>query len=141
MRSTFRVASGLQSTLAASIFRQIFDTLQDETLAFLAGIWDGADPLLQPHDPRRKVALALGRGYLEARQDEAEPTDFQAILPSLLVAVQTVDASLAFDVLKVLRKGLDRKFTAKSRVYGLDTIYGPGSGEFNRLVGSRTLLI
>ena len=86
MRSTFRVASSFQGALAASIFRQIFDILQDETLAFLAGIWDGADPLLQPHDPRRKVALALGRGYLEARQDEAEPTDFQAILPSLLPA-------------------------------------------------------
>ncbi|KAL1725845.1 hypothetical protein EV714DRAFT_255460 [Schizophyllum commune] len=133
MRSTFRVASGFQSTLAASIFRQIFDTLQDETLAFLAGIWDGADPLLQPHDPRRKVALALGRGYLEARQDDAEPTDFQAILPSLLVAVQTVDASLALDVLKVLRQSLERKFTAKSRVYGLDTIYGPGSGKLQYL--------
>ncbi|KAL1745319.1 armadillo-type protein [Schizophyllum fasciatum] len=133
MRSTFRVASGFPSFLAASVFRQVFDTLQDESLAFLAGVWDGADPPLQPHDPRRMAALALGKGYLEARLDDAEPTDFQAILPSLLVAVQTVDAKLAFDVLKVLRRGLERKFTSKSRVYGLDTIYGPGSGKLQYL--------
>ncbi|TRM63291.1 hypothetical protein BD626DRAFT_496170 [Schizophyllum amplum] len=133
MRTVYRVASAFPNALSASILRQLFNTLQDETLAFLAGVWDGADPLLPPKDPRRAAALAFGRVFLEAHQGDADPTDFQAILPSVLVAVQMVDAATAFEVLKVLRKNSDRQFTAKSGVYGMDTIYGPGSGKLQYL--------
>jgi hypothetical protein len=97
----------------------IFISLQDDTLSFLAGVWLDEEPFAVTH----------ASACLDAYEQSQAPVDFQTILPALLTVFAKEDNAhtkrSAARCLKIVRKiSQGQKF---ERVYAFDSIYGFGS--------------
>jgi U3 small nucleolar RNA-associated protein 10 len=105
----------------------LFINIRDDALAFLAGIW--STPSSDEEDGQCRVtSLRHAAAFLEAHNVRNDFVDFQTILPSLIVALQTLDArerEAASDCMAVLFRLTEKRFFT---VYGFDTIYGQNSG-------------
>lgn len=105
--------------------------LRDDIFAFLAGVWTRPNEEASDSDNQQRViALSHAAAYLEANilQEEASAVDFQTILPSLVVALGTLDAHgrrAALECIVLMLTLTSKKFVV---VYAMDTIYGSDSG-------------
>ena len=84
MRTVYHVASSSSSSpvISTALHQALFMNLKDDALAFLAGIWAGADG--RARDDEQPASA-----FLQAHIDENDGVDFQTILPMLLVALSS----------------------------------------------------
>lgn len=98
----------------------LFGNIQDDALAFLTGIW------LTGLDDQDLAALTLSHcvALLEAFKSTSSAVDFQTILPSLLVALQSPSLKIREASLQCLTLMSDSTQGKLERVYAFDSIYG-----------------
>lgn len=124
MRTVYKLANASPSlpALMANILRALFLSLKDDSLIFLMGILAQS----QGVDENRSLCTAALRhaaAFLKAQPN----VDFQAILPSLVIAMQDADSGIREAALECVglmaanNKGMQV-------VYGFDVIYGEDSG-------------
>lgn len=123
-------SSSAAQFLSTSILRALFVNLREQALLFLAGIWctnlrtylDSANLPL--------AALFHGAAFLKAQTaDDDHPQDFQVILPSLLIAMQSGQRavrSAAMDCVAIISQSCSS--TSSVTIYALDSVYGNSSG-------------
>ncbi|KAF8999772.1 hypothetical protein BDQ17DRAFT_1360346 [Cyathus striatus] len=126
VRSIYQLANtpATLPTLSTTLLGSLFVSLKNDALAFLASIWSKVDGEYQDKADIRGIALRHGAAFLEAYILEDNGVDFQTILPSLLVPLQSRDSSIqqaALECLSRLRVLAERKFKS---VYKFDIIYG-----------------
>jgi U3 small nucleolar RNA-associated protein 10 len=130
MRTVYKLVTSTTSPLSTNLFETLFVNLQDDSLAFLAGIWTNTTD-----NEIRRIALSHAVAFLEAHKSKKTSIDFQTVLPSLLVALRSIDAEgkeIVLACISQLALLTEKRFSA---VYGIDTIYGSGSGgEISRRV-------
>jgi U3 small nucleolar RNA-associated protein 10 len=106
-----------------NILRALFDGLKEDALAFLAGVW--TSPTSSDQDVHlHAVALHHASAFLQAYIAAEAGIDFQTILPSLLVALQSQDKAqreAALTCIAHLRQLAERRLLT---VYKFDIIYG-----------------
>ena len=128
-RTIYRITNfWTSSSLTTRILQTLFVGLEDDALAFLAGIWVGSTETIRQDNELRTVALFHAAAFLEVHTSEDSGIDFQTILPALLLALQSpvVDQrQMAFTCIAHLQRSIDHKFKF---VYGFDTIYGKNTG-------------
>lgn len=123
MHALYKFASTAAVPLSTRIFETLIVNFKDDYLAFLGGVWtNSADSEL------RTTSLRHAAAFLEAHNLAEKVIDFQTILPSLLAALQTVDAEGKAAVLECLSQLVRLTKKRFSAVYGMDTIYGDNSG-------------
>lgn len=128
-RTVYRLVPASAPVLTTGILQALFISLQDDVLAFLAGIWTGAVQAIDEDSEIRTVALCHAAAFLQAHIAEGGGVDFQTILPSLLVALQSRDSDrrkIALTCISHLHLLSDWKFVT---LYGFDTIYGKSTSE------------
>ncbi|PPQ90282.1 hypothetical protein CVT25_013107 [Psilocybe cyanescens] len=124
MRSIYQLANASTSVpvLSTTLLQILFVNLKGDALAFLAGIWASGNA--DEYKDSTAIALLHAAAFLEAHLLEDDGVDFQTILPTLLVALQTSDAQIcqgALECISRVRILAERKL---SSVYRFDTIYG-----------------
>ncbi|KAG6857013.1 hypothetical protein H0H87_010685 [Tephrocybe sp. NHM501043] len=134
IRKVYKVAniSSSAPTFTTNVLQSLFIGLKSDALAFLAGIWTGTSND-EGADDLRTVALYHAAAFLQAHALEDDGVDFQTILPSLLVAIQSTDVGrrdVALTCVSTLSQLADRKFKT---VYGFDTIYGKSDDQLQYL--------
>ncbi|KAH8833345.1 armadillo-type protein [Flagelloscypha sp. PMI_526] len=127
-------------TISTQLRSTHFGTLGSANiLLFLAGIWSS-----QSNSPsQQENALDYGRAYLQAhlpRDQVQDPVavDFQTILPSLLVALQSTAEGVrrrALACVRVLSEITERKKFegGQSPLFGFDVVYGATNREIQYL--------
>ncbi|TFK37695.1 hypothetical protein BDQ12DRAFT_685121 [Crucibulum laeve] len=124
MRAVYSLANESSlPVLSTGLLQALFISLKDDALAFLAGIWSGSSTDEKYNDVRH-IALLHAAAFLEAHVLENDGMDFQTILPSLLIALQSEDSRIrqvAMECVSRLRILTERKL---SNVYRFDIIYG-----------------
>lgn len=123
LRTVYKLATSTTPPLSTNLFETLFVNLQDDSLAFLAGIWTNTTD-----NEVRRIALGHAIAFLEAHKSKEKSLDFQTILPSLLVVLQLIDAEGKDAVLACISQLVLLTEKRYSSVYGMDTIYGSGSG-------------
>lgn len=124
MRSIYQLANASTSVpiLSTAILQILFVTLKSDALAFLAGIWSSANE--DAVKDSRGISLLHAAAFLEAHIQEDDGVDFQTILPTLLVALQSTYTQVcqgALECISRVRILAEHKF---SSVYLFDAIYG-----------------
>ncbi|KAJ7079966.1 hypothetical protein B0H15DRAFT_1025307 [Mycena belliarum] len=125
MRTVYRLAnsSAADPLLTIGLLRELFVSLKDDALAFLAGVW--ATSLASPTDSFLCiVAMRHAAAFLEAHREEADGVDFQTILPSLIICLESnkpETRTAALDCISLLRDLAEQRFSV---VYAFDAIYG-----------------
>ncbi|KAF9480276.1 hypothetical protein BDN70DRAFT_905831 [Pholiota conissans] len=124
MRSVYQLANASTTVpvLSTTILQVLFVSLKEDALAFLAGIWSCGNQ--EAFKDSRGISLLHAAAFLEAHILEDDGVDFQTILPSLLVALQSTDAQVcqgAVECISRVRILAERKLLS---VYRFDTIYG-----------------
>ncbi|KAG7447396.1 uncharacterized protein BT62DRAFT_967377 [Guyanagaster necrorhizus] len=126
MRSIYEMANSSSSNVAMHMLRTLFMNIADEALAFLTGIWAISDD-----EDLAVVAFGHTIALLKAHMSGDESVDFQTIVPSLLVSLQSPSLEIrkaALQCVSLLAKASEKKYV---RVYAFDTIYGASTGELN----------
>jgi U3 small nucleolar RNA-associated protein 10 len=129
MRSVYKLANSTIAPLSTNLLETLFENLKDDSLAFLAGLWTNS-----VNHEIRVAALHHAAAFLEAHRSMEQFVDFQTILPSLCVALQTLDTrgkEAAFGCISQMVLLTEKPFSV---VYGFDTIYGDSSGRTDFLV-------
>ncbi|KAK0237018.1 armadillo-type protein [Armillaria nabsnona] len=119
MRSIYGLANSSSSNIAMHMLRTLFMNIADEALAFLTGVWADCDD-----EDLAVVAFGHTIALLKAHMSGDESVDFQTIVPSLLVSLQSPHLEIrkaALQCVGLLAKGAEKKY---ARVYAFDTIYG-----------------
>ncbi|KAJ7456907.1 hypothetical protein FB451DRAFT_1275210 [Mycena latifolia] len=134
MRTVYQLANSSAFTplLTVGLLRELFINLKDDALGFLAGLWttyleSAADNFICV------VALRHAAAFLEAHREEADGVDFQTILPSLVICLQSNEVetrAAALDCVTSLRNLAEQRFSA---VYAFDTIYGKSESQLQYL--------
>jgi len=129
--------------LSAYLLRALFISLKDEALVFLAGVWLSAltDSVAETRTQTQLAALAHASAFLIAHETAQGFIDFQAIVPSILVALESPSQSVRAAAVQCLSVLGRLSHAGKPKVvYALDTVYGVHSGESNqRPTGSTKL--
>ncbi|KAF9034474.1 hypothetical protein BDZ89DRAFT_1158021 [Hymenopellis radicata] len=84
MRTIYRTATSSSVAIMMNTFSVLFATIQDDALAFFVGIW-----LTSVDHAQEKLALGHCVALLKAFKASETAVDFQTVLPSLLVALQS----------------------------------------------------
>ncbi|KAK2465147.1 hypothetical protein APHAL10511_002839 [Amanita phalloides] len=125
MRSVYYIANASSSPVVSmSLLHVLFINLKDESLAFLAGIWSGADGKTDDDEQLRLIALHHASAFLQAHIDEDDGVDFQTIIPLLLISLSGRSGFVRQAALKCipqLQTLAERKLVT---VYKFDGIYG-----------------
>ncbi|KAJ7701560.1 hypothetical protein B0H17DRAFT_1195339 [Mycena rosella] len=134
MRSIYKLAnsSAVLPLLSVGLLHELFISLKDDALGFLAGVWttcleSAADSLICV------VALRHAAAFLEAHKEEADGVDFQTILPSLIICLQSTEPetrAAALDCISIQRTLAEQRFSA---VYAFDAIYGESDSQLQYL--------
>ncbi|KAG6868786.1 hypothetical protein C0993_010713 [Termitomyces sp. T159_Od127] len=135
IRKVYKLANVSNSVpvFTASVLRSLFLNLKGDALAFLAGICTSSSDTDESLVNLRTVALHHAAAFLQAHLQEDDGLDFQTILPSLLVSLQSFDADerkATLACVSILCQLAERKFT---KVYGFDTIYGKNENQLQYL--------
>ncbi|PFH46286.1 hypothetical protein AMATHDRAFT_155738 [Amanita thiersii Skay4041] len=134
MRTIYFIANTCPlQTLSLGIIRSLFISLKDDVLAFLAGIWSGADKHSREDDQLRSLALQHAAAFFQAHINEDDGVDYQTILPLILVALDDQAADVrqaAIICLSHLRTLAERKLVS---VYKFDAIYGTSNRQLQYL--------
>ncbi|KAJ6578862.1 hypothetical protein DFH09DRAFT_980162 [Mycena vulgaris] len=134
MRTVYKLAnsSAVVPVLSVGLLRELFINLKDDALSFLAGLW--ATSLDSAADTSLCiVALRHAAAFLEAHREEADGVDFQTILPSLIICLQSNDSetrAAALDCISLQRSLAEQRFSA---VYAFDAIYGERESQLQYL--------
>jgi len=133
MRSIYKLANASSNVpvLATTLLQILFVNLKQDTLAFLAGIW--ATGGKEDSKESRSVALLHAVAFLEAHILEDDGTDFQTILPTLLVALQNPDQQVCQGALECISRIRILASGKLSSVYRFDVIYGHGDSEYLKI--------
>ena len=132
MRTVYLIANRLLSmpSLTMTLFHPLFTNLKDDSLAYLAGIWSGADKNMKDDDNQlRVIALQHASAFLQAHIDENDAVDYQTILPLLLVPLSSANVPVrqaALTCVAQLRTLSEHSFAT---VYKFDAIYGGSEGD------------
>ncbi|KAJ7222324.1 hypothetical protein GGX14DRAFT_663256 [Mycena pura] len=134
MRIVYKVAnsSARVPLLTIGLMSELFMNLKDDALAFLAGIWTTCLESAAENNIC-VVALRHAAAFLNAHKLEADGVDFQTILPSLIMCLQSTELETrvaAFDCISLLRDMAEQPF---STVYAFDTIYGESEAQLQYL--------
>lgn len=124
LRDVYKVANSSASLplLSTNIIRSLFLNLKDDSLVFLAGIITRS--LSKPED-KGICVIALRHAYSFF---QAQPNvDFQAVLPSLIIALQHINLDISEATLDCIAIMVTNHRNV-DMLYGSDTIYGEGSG-------------
>ncbi|KAF9021672.1 hypothetical protein BDZ89DRAFT_1137818 [Hymenopellis radicata] len=124
MRTIYRTATSSSVAIMMNTFSVLFATIQDDALAFFVGIW-----LTSVDHAQEKLALGHCVALLKAFKASETPVDFQTVLPSLLVALQSSELKhreYALLCLALMAEGTQRKY---ERVYAFDAIYGSSAAQ------------
>ncbi|KAK0447887.1 uncharacterized protein EV420DRAFT_1647628 [Desarmillaria tabescens] len=119
MRSIYGLANSSSSNVAMHMLRTLFMNIADEALAFLTGVWANCDD-----EDLAVVAFGHTIALLKAHTSGDESVDFQTIVPSLLVSLQSPNLEIrkaALQCISLLAEASEKKY---ARVYAFDTIYG-----------------
>lgn len=139
-RSLYAWANGdtAAAPIARSVLAVLFGLLKESTPAFLAGIWIKHDG-----DARlATTALKHTRAFLSAHASykATSATDFQTLVPSLLIAAMNDAVSVRREAVENLRlvtqlakNGCSEDAAAGAAVWGYDGVYGPGSEDLKYL--------
>ncbi|KAJ7452113.1 hypothetical protein B0H11DRAFT_1742292 [Mycena galericulata] len=124
MRTVYKLAnsSAAVPVLTIGLLRELFVSLKDDALAFLAGLWTTTTD-----NSLCVAALRHAAAFLEAHKEEADGVDFQTILPSLIICLQSAERDIraaALDCISLLGDLAEQPFSA---VYAFDVIYGEGN--------------
>lgn len=130
-RSVYQLANASTSVpaLSTTILQILFVTLKEDALAFLAGVWSCENQ--EAFKDSRGISLLHAAAFLEAHILEDDGVDFQTIIPSLLVALQSTDAQVcqgAIECISRIRILTERKL---SSVYRFDTVYGQNDSAYH----------
>ncbi|TFK24886.1 hypothetical protein FA15DRAFT_669091 [Coprinopsis marcescibilis] len=115
-------SSGSVPGLAMGLLQVLFAGLGDDALVFLAGIWTTKEEGLVPLQP---LALLHATAFLEAHAQEQDGTDFQTILPAILVGLQSTNSQCRSAVLECISRLLIIANGKLTQVYKFDIVYGP----------------
>jgi len=132
MREAYKVAhtSTFTSSLRRDILRKLFLNLRKDALAFLAGIWICSGQQTIENVQHCGAALYYAASALEANKDTLDPVDFQTMLPSFIVALQSSDITTRKGALWCIRTLVLLSQKRPTSIYGFDTIYGENSGKW-----------
>lgn len=128
MRSIYALANSSSSNIAMHMLRTLFMNIADEALAFLTGVWVNCDD-----EDLAVVAFGHTIALLKAHMSGDESVDFQTIVPSLLVSLQSPSLEIrkaALQCVSLLAKASEKKY---ARVYAFDTIYGASTANLQYL--------
>ena len=119
-------SSSYCSTVPASLLSVQFIHLAGDALAFLVGVWLSAEEDAQ----LRRTALCHALAFIVAHKSTEQVTDFQTVLPALLVALGDPDRGVRHHAAECVHL-LAQISTAPhaSSVYAFDAIYGDGTCE------------
>lgn len=136
-RKVYALANSSSSLhlVSTNLLRALFVNLRDETLLFLAGIWSNPNPndVEKGWEGIRLAALHHGTAFLRAQSLDTS-RDFQVILPSLLVALQSEDRRVRSAAITCVRSLASTASVAKrSIIYGQDDVYGKASDKVQLL--------
>lgn len=115
-------SSVLPASLASTLLRSLFTQLAGDTLLFLASVWTAPST----SSPLRIASLKHATAFVLAHKDAK--TDFQLVLPAVLVGMQNADKNGRDGAIHLL-KAVSRVTQDGGDVHALDTIYGGRSGE------------
>lgn len=132
MREIYAILNALSTNmkLISKANSTLFGHLGSDTILFLAGIWTSSS--FSTHNKANVVgyvALRHASAFLRAHVDGDSVVDFQTVLPSLLVALQSIDRqirSAAMDCINVLAKVDEGK--KPTLIYAYDQVYSNASG-------------
>ncbi|THU93396.1 hypothetical protein K435DRAFT_779869 [Dendrothele bispora CBS 962.96] len=130
-RQLYKLAHLLGPALGVYLIRDLFISLKHEAMVFLAGVWLGAEDG-EGDVPVQASALQHGLAFIQAHNSADVGVDFQTIVPSLLVALQSPEESvrrIATECFAVLNE-MKHKFT---RVYAFDAVYGASQDQIQYL--------
>ncbi|KAH6904492.1 hypothetical protein BKA70DRAFT_1373519 [Coprinopsis sp. MPI-PUGE-AT-0042] len=113
-------ALGSSPVMSMGVLQVIFGTLGDDALVFLSGIWTA-----QVAGPLQTLSLIHASAVLEAHAQEQDETDFQTILPMLLIALQNADAQSRAACLECITRLRIIADGELKQVYKFDVVYGP----------------
>lgn len=133
MRNVYELINSSTSLplLTSGLLRIIFVNLQGDALSFLAGVWTVIETV--EDDALQTVALRHATAFLQAHLVDNEAVDFQTILPTLLVALESPNVhkrQAALGALSILHKLAETRF---SSVYAFDVVYGESEREVYNL--------
>jgi U3 small nucleolar RNA-associated protein 10 len=120
------------SNLSNPLLRALFSALRDDALLFLASIYTAppSHPETFPVE-LQKVALRHAEAFLKAHLNVGQGkdvVDFQTVVPSLLVALGSVERENREAALSCLKLVPEVIGSQSGVPYALDRIYGSGSG-------------
>lgn len=125
-RTIYKVANSSASLplLSTSIISSLFLSLKDDALVFLAGI------VAHSFEVKANRGMCVAALRHAASFMTAQPNvDFQAVLPSLIVAMMGADVDIreaALECVSIMAKN-HKELTV---VYGFDALYGESSSVF-----------
>ena len=136
LRAVYRLSNSSASLplLSTHLLRTLFINLGDDALAFLAGVWLTASEPADDHKPEAEApiqyaALRHAGAFLEAHVATRRTVDFQTVLPAMLVALQSRDASVREAAVRCIAVVVKLSFSSEAEgVYAFDAIYGADSG-------------
>ena len=131
MRTVYYVASSSSSSpvISTALLQALFTNLKDDALAFLAGIWAGADKRARDDEQLRAFALLHASAFLQAHIDENDGVDFQTILPMLLIGLSSPSGLVRQGAIKCMAQLQALSERQLVTVYKFDGIYGVKESE------------
>lgn len=114
-------SDSLPPALARKLLQHLFAVLREETLTFLACVWTD----IHTSEPLRVAALRHACAFAKSY---ALGTDFQMVVPSILVAFTAKNQAIreaAVALLKIVNRSASNE---TKNYYALDTFYGDQSG-------------
>jgi U3 small nucleolar RNA-associated protein 10 len=126
MRTVYYIANSPSSSSAIStaLLHVLFTNLKDDALAFLAGIWSGAERRARDNEHLRALALLHASAFLQAHIDEDDGVDFQTIVPLLLIGLSSPSGLVRQAAIKCVAQLQVLAERQLVTVYKFDGIYG-----------------
>jgi U3 small nucleolar RNA-associated protein 10 len=130
MQKVYKLAnSAFPSSFRMEILKGLFVNLEEEALAFLAGMWTNSGHQTGGNQQHFAIALYHAAAFLEANKDAPNPMDFQTILPSFIVALHSENVSIRQGAVECIHTLASLSETQPTSIYSFDTIYGDSSSE------------
>lgn len=113
----------LPSSLAITLLRSLLTQIGEDALIFFASIWTS-----DVTTALRLAALRHAAAFIQAHAGESA-TDFQLVLPGVLIALQDETKLVREAGILVMRNILALLKNGAPAIYGLDTFYGSRSSQ------------
>ena len=114
----------LPSVLAKNLLRSLLGSLREDALVFFASVWTDINQVTGLKIAALRHATAFVKSY-------SLGTDFQMVLPSILVAFTSTNGGVR-DAAVALLKVVNRSASNETKsYYAIDTFYGKSTGELS----------